>query len=254
MSTPTPNEDKKNETPIVGAQTEPVNASEEIRKEIRAMLGQGVDLSRQPVYSPILRKLADRYKVQYPVAKRAFDQVLKETGQKEPDLPPVTRTVGNVKVSVKHRPKDVTRPPGSQETTEPTQDQADDKIPQTPKEFHVYTEEDKSAAKRLFLGTIKAAYGGLFMVVGKMTETEIKKTEQEYEQLADSYVDVAEAYGVEIPKILTLLGALGNTAMFLGFPIIGAFSEARKKRVEAEKKAKAEQAKSVGRSAAVTTP
>jgi hypothetical protein len=227
-----------------GAQTnpqEPVNASEKIRDEIRAMLGKGTDLSRQQTYSPILKDLATKYDVKYPVAKRAFDQVMIEGGQKEPKVAPTTKTVGDVEVEVKHRPKKVNQP--DEEPKEETTEQ--------PQPKKIFTPEDKDYLKRLFLSTFKSVGVGLFGVASKAWDVEIKpKTDEEYEQMADLWTDVCVAYGVEVPKIMVLLVALGYTGAAFALPIIGAATEAKQRKIKAEEKKKADEAKQVGHGSA----
>lgn len=219
--------------------TEPISASEGIRKEIRAMLGKGTDLSRQPVYSPILKDLANKYQVKYPVAKRAFDQVMVEGGQKEPAVAPTTHKVGDVEAVVAHKPKANTQAPTAPQIT-PQNTVNEDK----PETIAPLPQEEKARLKLILKSLLQSSSEGLFQIAAKAFNVEIKqKREEEYDTAAGLWADVCEAYGVTVPKILVLLAAGGYTMQMIALPIVGAATEARRRQAEELARKKREEEK-----------
>jgi hypothetical protein len=191
-----------------------------------------------------VKKLAAEFKVDYNTAKKAWDKVLRDAGQKAPPAQEVTRTVGDVTVKSRGQPK-VLPPPEA-----PKQEAQDQGAPPEEKK-RLATE----AAAKLFAGMHKGTAEFLYNLAEAAWGVKIARPDvgkdgkiipindeaNPYYSAGSMWADVIEAYDIEMSKVMVLMMATVNTGQVIASPVLMARAEAgrlKKEKEEAERQAK----------------
>jgi len=192
-----------------------------------------------------VKALAAKFKVDYNTAKKAWDKVLRDVGQKAPPAREVTGRVGEVRIRVAAKPKDLP-PPEAEKPNEEDQGPPEEKR-------RLATE----AAAKLFAGMHKGTAEFLYNLAEaawgiKIARPDVKDGKvipindeaNPYYSAGSMWADVIEAYDIEMSKVLVLMMATVNTGQVIASPLLMARAEKgrmEKEKKEAEEKAKAAQ-------------
>lgn len=208
--------------------------SAKIRAEIRETIlpnlqKAGKDPNSKDTYVPIVHDLEKRYKVDYVTAKKSWDKVLRDFGQKPPVIQSSTATAGGVTMKVSPQPKAQSKPEVVPQPTAPT---AEPKAPPSP-------EEEKALAVKIFTAVHQTAGNALFSIAESVWKVKIERpNESKYQDAGKVWAEVAEAYDWKVPKLILLVGALALTGEIFATPLIVARAEAIKIAEEKETKEK----------------
>ncbi len=199
------------------------------------------DPSSKEVYPDEVKELAREFSVDYNTAKKAWDKVLRDAGQKPPQVHESTRQVGEVKAVSVGRPKSLPPPE--------TEKQPEEQVP---------PEEKKrlatAAAAKLFAGMHKGTADFLYSLADAAWGMKIARPDVDkdgkvipindeanpYYSAGSMWADVIDAYDIEMSKVMVLLFATVNTGQVIVSPLLMAQAEAgrlKKEKEAAEKKA-----------------
>lgn len=202
------------------------------------------DPSSKEVYPDEVKALAKEFSVDYNTAKKAWDKVLRDVGQKAAPLKEVTSRVGEVNARSMGKPKAL--PPAETQAGENAQ------------AAQVPPEEKKrlatEAAAKLFAGMHKGTAEFLYGLAEAAWGVRIARPDvrdgkvipitdeaNPYYSAGSMWADVIEAYDIEMSKVMVLLMATVNTGQVIASPLVMARAEAgrlKKEKEEAEKQAK----------------
>ena len=199
------------------------------------------DPSSKEVYPDEVKELAREFSVDYNTAKKAWDKVLRDAGQKPPQVHESTRQVGEVKAVSVGRPKSLP-PPETEKQPEEQAPPEEKKRLATAAAAKLFAGMHKGTAEFLY-NLAEAAWGVKILRPdvrdGKMIP--ITDEENPYFSAGSMWADVIEAYDIEMSKVMVLLMATVNTGQVIASPLVMARAEAgrlKKEKEEAEKQAK----------------
>jgi hypothetical protein len=209
------------------------NASQEIRKRFRELLKQGIDISQKDIYTKYCKQWSQELGVSYSVAKQARDHVAREGIPQPPKAPVVSQQVNGATITVSPKPKTVQAPLRAEvqaqqpDQIQQQQGQAQLQAPNISEEMLVsmFATMHETIAMPVFMI-------GEYFVEGfqKPSEVELKK---KYEAAGKVWAEVCKAYGISIPKVMLLFGAIGYSASIIVTPVLG---PAAKNKMEQVKK------------------
>ncbi len=202
------------------------------------------DPSSKEVYPDEVKALAKEFSVDYNTAKKAWDKVLRDAGQKPEAVKEVTSRVGDVNVRSVGRPKSLPPP----EAEKQAQGAASQVPPEEKKRLAT------EAAAKLFAGMHKGTAEFLYNLAEAAWGVKILRPDvrdgkvipitdeaNPYFSAGSMWADVIDAYDIEMSKVLVLLMATVNTGQVIASPLVMARAEAgrlKKEKEEAERQAK----------------